>query len=114
MADFDMTRLLLPRLWHIRQSPLAHRTVTAAICQWSHNQPLHELPTLVILFFGELAKVCCPFLWLWQCTHWLCHHWHIASVTERCANEIDAESKQNPPDLGNRFTHQWKRILYSP
>jgi hypothetical protein len=32
------------RLWHIGQSPLAHRAVTAAICQ--SPQPLHELPQL--------------------------------------------------------------------
>jgi hypothetical protein len=36
-ADFAMTRLLLPRLWHIGKSPLEQRAVMVVICQWSHN-----------------------------------------------------------------------------
>jgi hypothetical protein len=33
----------------------------------------------------------------------LCDHWHIAVATSQYANELEAESWQNLPDLENRF-----------
>jgi hypothetical protein len=36
---------------------------------------------------------------LWQFAQLLCDHWHIATVTSQCANEIEADLKKNPPDL---------------
>jgi hypothetical protein len=45
----------MPRLL-IQIYPLANRTGTAAICKWS-PQPLHELPTLAILFLRERPQL---------------------------------------------------------
>jgi hypothetical protein len=53
-------------------------------------QPLCELPTLGILFFAQTAKS----LWsifrgsgsLRNLAQLMCNHWHVAAVTEQCAN----------------------------
>jgi hypothetical protein len=40
----------------------------------------------------------------------LCGRWHVAAVTARYGNGLEAESEENPPDLENQFLHGW--MLY--
>jgi hypothetical protein len=58
------------------------------------TQPLHELPTFAILFFfgGNCQKSVDHLQRLWQFAQWLCDHIHIAAITARYANELEAES----------------------
>jgi hypothetical protein len=56
------------------------------------SQSLRELPTHAILFFlRELPQLCSQFMRLWQFAQWLCEHWHIAAVTVRYTNELEAD-----------------------
>jgi hypothetical protein len=93
-VNFATTRLLLPRLWYFRQSPLAvlaHRAGLAAICQWSHKHCVNyqHLP----YFFVRAAKSLWSFFpRLWQFAQLLYDHWHIAAVTAPYANELKAKS----------------------
>jgi hypothetical protein len=44
-------------------------------------QPLRELPTLIILFFAQTAKIrMVHFSQLWQFVQWLCDQWQIVAV----------------------------------
>jgi hypothetical protein len=80
-ADFAKTRHLLPRLWHIAQSPLAYCAEAAAICQGRTNNGancqhspscfLRELQQVGDLFFAALAV----------CTM-VVQPWHIAAGTK--------------------------------
>jgi hypothetical protein len=66
------------------------------------------LPTLAI-FFVQIAK---SLLSVFRGSGssrngCVCNHWHIAAVTERYVNGLEAESYQNLPDLESRFLNQW-------
>jgi hypothetical protein len=56
-------------------------------------QLLRELPTLGILcLLRDCHKFDVHFPRLWQIVQWKCSHWHVAAVTMRYANELEAES----------------------
>jgi hypothetical protein len=67
---------------------LAYRTVMAD-GQWSIARTAN---TRHLVFCMNCQKYVAHFSLLWQFAQWLCYHWHIAAVTERYANGLDAES----------------------
>jgi hypothetical protein len=54
----------------------------------------------------ELPKACDPFSTALAVAQWFFDHRHNAAITARYGNELEAESKQNLPDLENQFLHR--------
>jgi hypothetical protein len=94
-----MTQRLLPRLWHIAQSPMAYRMSLLLYAKdaqtMARTANIHHL-----VFCANCHKITDPFVVALAVRTMVEQPSHIAAST-------DTESQQNLPDLETWFLHRW-------